>query len=107
MHVMDESQPPATCLFVAGLIGLGILALRFGDLALVWQPVPAWLPGRTAVACASGVLMLVIGVGLLLVGRGRRMCRRNSDAQFNNQRISPPPYYFGSSIFPVILKFPV
>ncbi len=63
---MTKSQEPAKCLFSAGLIGLGILALRFGDFALVWQPVPMWLPGRTAVAYASGVLMLFLGVGLII-----------------------------------------
>ncbi len=62
---MTKSQEPAKCLFSAGLIGLGILALRFGDFALVWQPVPAWLPGRTAIAYASGVLMLFLGLGLM------------------------------------------
>jgi uncharacterized membrane protein len=58
-------QQPALIFFVAGLVGLGILALIYGDFALVWQPVPAGLPGRTALAYASGVLMLVCGAGLL------------------------------------------
>src|SRR5436305_7075389 len=31
---------------------------------MVWQPVPAF-PGRTAIAYASGVLMLLVGVGLM------------------------------------------
>jgi uncharacterized membrane protein len=53
------------CLFVAGLIGLGVLALTFGDFALVWQPVPAWLPARKLIAYATGVLMLLIAAGLL------------------------------------------
>ena len=47
------------------MIGLGILALIYGDFAMVWQPVPAWLPARTEVAYASGVLMLLLGIGLL------------------------------------------
>ena len=53
------------CLFVAGLIGLGVLALIFGDFALVWQPVPAWIPARKLIAYATGVLMLLIAAGLL------------------------------------------
>lgn len=53
------------CLFVAGLIGLGVLALIFGDFALVWQPVPGWIPARKLIAYASGVLMLLIAAGLL------------------------------------------
>jgi hypothetical protein len=32
------------------MIGLGILALIYGDFALVWQPVAAGVPGRTALA---------------------------------------------------------
>jgi uncharacterized membrane protein len=47
------------------MMGLGILALVYGDFALVWQPVAAWVSGRTALAYASGVLMLLGGVGLL------------------------------------------
>lgn len=46
-------------------MGLGILALVNGDFALVWQPVAAWIPGRTALAYASGILMLLGGIGLL------------------------------------------
>jgi uncharacterized membrane protein len=51
--------------FAIGMIGLGVLALVYGDFALVWQPVAAWVPGRTALAYLSGVIMLVGGVGLL------------------------------------------
>jgi uncharacterized membrane protein len=62
---MTRSQQPALTLFAIGMIGLGILALIYGDFAMVWQPVPAGIPGRTALAYASGVLMLLGGVGLL------------------------------------------
>ena len=61
---MTRSQTCAT-LFAVGMIGLGILALIYGDFALVWQPVAPWIPGRTALAYASGVLMLLGGIGLL------------------------------------------
>ena len=47
------------------MIGLGILALIYGDFAMVWQPVARWVPGRTALAYLSGILMLLTGVGLL------------------------------------------
>jgi uncharacterized membrane protein len=57
---------PALTLFAIGMIGLGILALVYGDFALVWQPVAAWVPGRTALAYLSGVLMLCGGIGLLV-----------------------------------------
>jgi uncharacterized membrane protein len=61
---MTRIQQPALTFFAIGLIGLGILALIYGDFALVWQPVSPWVPGRTALAYASGVLMLLCGVTL-------------------------------------------
>ena len=61
---MTRDQQPAQTFFAIGLIGLGILALIYGDFALVWQPVADWFPGRTALAYASGVLMLLCGVAL-------------------------------------------
>lgn len=47
------------------MIGLGVLALIFGDFALVWQPVPTWVPGRTALAYGAGLVMLFGGIGLV------------------------------------------
>ncbi len=49
-ELLTQNQQPALTFFAAGLIGLGVLALIYGDFALVWQPVPAGLPGRTALA---------------------------------------------------------
>ncbi|HWY67490.1 MAG TPA: hypothetical protein VNX88_02435 [Terriglobales bacterium] len=62
---MTRSQQPPLTAFAFGMVGLGVLALIYGDFAMVWQPVAAWVPGRTALAYASGVLMVVGGVGLL------------------------------------------
>src|SRR5947209_16878983 len=62
---MTRSQQPALTLFAVGMIGLGIIALIYGDFALVWQPVAPWVPGRTVLAYASGVIMLLGGAGLL------------------------------------------
>src|SRR5580692_3777431 len=65
---MNDNQQPALTLFAIGLLGLSVLALIYDDFAMVWQPVPAWLPARTAVAYASGILMLLLGAGLLVPG---------------------------------------
>lgn len=46
------------------MIGLGSLALIYGDFAMVWQPVAPWVPGRTALAYLSGIIMLLGGIGL-------------------------------------------
>lgn len=52
-------------LFAIGLGGLGLITLIYGDFALVWQPVPAWLPARMIVAEGSGIVLLLCGIGLL------------------------------------------
>jgi len=62
---MTRSQQPALTLFVVGMIGLGTLALIYGDFALVWQPVGRWVPGRTGLAYVAGLIMLLGGIGLL------------------------------------------
>jgi hypothetical protein len=56
---MIRSQQPALTLFAVGMIALGILALVYGDFALVWQPVAPWVPGRTVLAYGSGPADLV------------------------------------------------
>ena len=63
---MNKNQQLASTLFAIGLLGLGVLALHYRDFALVWQPVPVWVPAHAAVACATGVLMLALGIGLLI-----------------------------------------
>jgi uncharacterized membrane protein len=62
---MTHRQQPALSAFAVGMIGLGILALIYGDYALVWQPVAPWFPGRTALAYCSGIIMMCGGAGLL------------------------------------------
>src|SRR3979411_705072 len=63
---MTRSQQPALTPFAVGLIGLGVLALVYGRVAVVWQPVAPWIPGRTVLAYGSGLIMLLGGIGLLL-----------------------------------------
>ena len=62
---LTREQQPALSLFAAGMIGMGILGLIYADFALVWQPVAAWVPGRTALAYLAAAVMLAGGVGLL------------------------------------------
>jgi len=52
--------------FAAAMIGLAVLAFLYDDFALVWQEVPAWVPGRGALAYACGVVMLLGGAGLFI-----------------------------------------
>ncbi len=63
--VKRSSQAPLI-FFAIGIIGFGILDLVFGDFVEVGQTVPAWVPGRTGTAYASGIVMLLGGIGLLL-----------------------------------------
>jgi len=53
-------------LFALAVAGLGLLSLGSGDFALNWQPVPAWLPQREALAYASGAILLIGGLAVLV-----------------------------------------
>jgi uncharacterized membrane protein YphA (DoxX/SURF4 family) len=53
-------------LFAAAMIALGITGLVNGDFALVWQHVPAGVPGRTVIAYVCAVIEIALGIGLLL-----------------------------------------
>jgi uncharacterized membrane protein len=53
-------------LFAGSLAGLGLLSLLSGDFALNWQPVPASVPWRQQLAYASGVILVVSGLGTIL-----------------------------------------
>lgn len=63
--VLELAQRPGLVLFAMGIMGLGVLALVYRDFAMVWQPVPAWVPGRMALVFGSGLLMLACGAGML------------------------------------------
>ncbi|HTC16387.1 MAG TPA: DoxX family protein [Steroidobacteraceae bacterium] len=53
-----------TRIYALGACALGIVGLVFGDFALVWQPVPATLPGRTVLAYVFAALLLLGGLAL-------------------------------------------
>jgi uncharacterized membrane protein len=62
---------PGQLLFAIGLAGLGSLSLLHHDFALQWQPVPAGIPARAALALASGAV-LVLGAAALMARRTAR-----------------------------------
>ena len=51
--------------FAAAMIGLGIMGFVTGDFAQIWQPVPRWVPGHTALAYLTALISLASGIGLL------------------------------------------
>ena len=61
---LRASQQPTLALFAVGLIGMGVLALVYGDFAMGWQPVAHWFPARTVLAYGSGALMVLCGAAL-------------------------------------------
>jgi len=62
---LELAEQPALTLAVIGLLGLGVLGLVYGDFALVWQPVAAWIPGRAALAYVVAALECAVALGLL------------------------------------------
>jgi uncharacterized membrane protein len=51
--------------FAAAMMGLGLMGFATGDFAQIWQPVPKWVPGRTALVYLSALISLGSGIGLL------------------------------------------
>jgi uncharacterized membrane protein len=51
-------------LFAVAAASLAVLNLVYGDMALIGQSVPGWMPGRESWIYASAVLVLVASVGL-------------------------------------------
>lgn len=49
-----------------GLLGMGVISLLYADFAITWQPVPDWVPARTALAYASGASLALAGAALIL-----------------------------------------
>lgn len=62
---MSAKMSPGVAALAAALISLGTLGLNNGDFAMVWQPVPPWVPGREILAYAFGAASLAAGLGLL------------------------------------------
>lgn len=62
---MNATPQPSRVFFAACLIALGITGFVNGDFALVWQNVPAHVPGRTILAYVCAVIEVAFGIGLL------------------------------------------
>ena len=62
MRAVGASQ----VLFALGFAVVGAIGLVAHDFILSQQPVPAWIPWRETLACASSALLLVTAVGLLV-----------------------------------------
>ena len=62
---MNVTLRASRLLFAATMIALGITGLVNRDFALVWQHVPADVPGRTVVAYVCAVIEIALGTGLL------------------------------------------
>ena len=63
---MIRKQRLAVSIFAIGMIALGILSVIFRDFAYGWQPVPAFHPGREALAVLCGLFMIAASVSLLI-----------------------------------------
>ncbi len=51
-------------LYGLGAIALGLVGLVWGDFALQWQPVAAWVPGRTVLAYSFSGALVITGAAI-------------------------------------------
>jgi len=67
MSVRDSLRitSPSHAAFAATLICLGVMGLVTRDFSQIWQPVPKWVPGRTALALLCALISLGCGIGLV------------------------------------------
>ncbi|MGH8147408.1 MAG: hypothetical protein ACREPY_13885 [Rhodanobacteraceae bacterium] len=72
---MNTTLQPSRFFFAAALIALGVTGLANGDFALVWQSVPAHLPGRGVIAYVCAIIELALGIGLLWTPATTLACR--------------------------------
>jgi len=51
--------------FAVTLVGLGVQGLIKNDFAVIWQPVPKWVPARELLKYLCALIPIVFGAGLL------------------------------------------
>ena len=56
---------PGHAAFAATMIGLGVMGFVTRNFSQIWQPVPKWVPGRTALVFLCALISLGTGIGLL------------------------------------------
>jgi uncharacterized membrane protein YphA (DoxX/SURF4 family) len=63
---VNEIFSPRVAVRAYGLaaIAFGLVGLKWGDFAAVWQPVPPTLPGRTALAYLVAIVFLLAGLSM-------------------------------------------
>jgi uncharacterized membrane protein len=103
--VFELAEQPALALAAAGLLGLGILGLVYGDFALVWQPVAAWIPGRAALAYISAALECAIAIGMFFSGASSWAARALFPGMILWQLLKVPNLFLGPSHEAVYLGF--
>ncbi|HEY7963890.1 MAG: hypothetical protein ACHP9U_01615 [Steroidobacterales bacterium] len=52
--------------YALGALALGLVGLAWDDFALQWQPVPAGVPGRAALACVFAAALVAAAVAVNL-----------------------------------------
>lgn len=62
-EAIHECQPGLS-LLSAGLAAMGVLSILSRDFAYTWQPVPAFHPGRGALAVGCGIFMVAVSIAL-------------------------------------------
>jgi uncharacterized membrane protein len=104
-RVLEAAEQPALALAAVGLLGIGVLALTYGDFALVWQPVAAWIPGRAALAYLTGALECAVALGLLFRATSRYAVRILFPGVLLWQLLKVPDLFLGYSHEAVYLSF--
>src|SRR5690348_1192460 len=75
ISIPEESIPetirivsPGHAAYAIAMIALGIIGFATRDFTQVWQPVPKWVPARTALVFLCASISLGAGIGLLVRG---------------------------------------